>query len=544
MDQVVFAPLIQSVRASRCPRKAHATRYKVDEVGPRGSTALIMAVVCNVPDAVSALLAVGANPSKEALDYDSREAATVEQAVFPLAAAARSGNNEIIEQLLGANADVNQQLKCVVPSYAGRKSRGMTAMHFASAYGNESTITTLLERGADLSIKGEDDQSSPLAKAVSKGFTSVVTMLVKAGCDPNAQLYNPYDDTPGNRTMLILAIHGGHVNTAAELIALGAKVNAPHQILSPLVAACAHGNTAMVDLLLTQKADPNHISTALGRTALLVATRSNYLPIVELLASHGANLSQAYVGPEHNRGISPIHLAAKFGYVRLIQVFLALGVDPNAAKTTNGYTPLLFATQYGRHFIMYLLLISGANPDEQSNRGLIPIHNAAHRGDMGMIFMLASFGANRTISINGQDACTIATVRGKQKCATWLNAVKEWSTLRIAISCRQRFAIKYLLSHSTVDPDREGGLMSSATSLVPSNLPVCKHMVSMVKTIRAGWRIMWHPLFHAGFQEAIHTICLVKHRLTSDNQLPHMPPEMWHYMCKFLGRTDFDLNTI
>jgi ankyrin repeat protein len=506
-----------------------------------------MAIACNVLDAVCALLAIGADPNKEARDYDSHPETIVEQFVFPLAAAARVGNSEILDALLRANADVNQRLRCPLLSYENRKSRNMTALHWASAYGKENMVAALLAAGANVSIKSQDDGSSPLAKAVSKGFTSVVSMLVKAGCDPNAELYKAFNGARGERTMLILAIHGGHVSTAAELIALGARVNSPHMVLSPLVTAIAHGSVAMVQLLLTHGANPNHLSTSMGRTALLVATRSNHIDIVQLLIAHGADLTQSYIGPERDKGAAPLHIAAKFGYVHLVELFLKLGANPNTAKTVNGYTPLLFATQYHRHHIMYLLLLAGANPNDQSTRGLIPIHNAAHNGDINMLFLLSSFGADLSVLMHGQNAQVIATKRGHVVCANWLFAVKEWSPLRIAINCRQRFAVKHLLQHGMADPDFEVQLMPSAALEYPSNFPVCDRMTRLVKDARAGWGIKRHALYHTGYQEAIHTLFLVALRLANsseDHSLPHIPPELWHYMCKFTKRTDFSVRTI
>jgi ankyrin repeat protein len=501
-----------------------------------------MAIACDVLDAVCALLAIGADPRKEARDYDSRPGTTVEQFVFPLAVAARSGNVAILNVLIEAGVDVNQRLKCPSLSYENRKSRNMTALHWASAYGQEDMVAALLAAGGDVSIKGEDDGSSPLAKAVSKGFCKVVSMLVEAGCDPNAELFNAFDERRGERTMLILAIHGGHTSTAAELIALGAKVNSSHMVLSPLVCAVAHGNIAMVELLLTHGANPNHLSTNLGRTALLVATRSNHVDIAQLLVTHGANLTQSYIGPERDKGASPLHIAAKFGYVLLVEFFLKMQVNPNTAKTSNGYTPLLFATQYRRHHITYLLLLAGANPNDCSNRGLIPIHNAAHSGDTAMLFLLASFGADLSISMNGQNAARIAELRGNRECKTWLLQVENWSPLRIAINCRQRFAVKFLIQNGMADPDRESHLMIAATSESPSNFPICNRMACLVKNVQAGWGIKRHPLFHAGFQEAIHTLFLVAlslSKLSENASLPHVPPELWHYMCRFLNRTDF-----
>ena len=60
------------------------------------------------------------------------------------------------------------------------------------------------------------------------------------------------------------------------------------------------------------------------------------------------------------KGFTPLHIAAKHGHIKVVQLLLKKGMDPDA-KGRNDLTPLHVATHYGHPDIALYLLDRGAN---------------------------------------------------------------------------------------------------------------------------------------------------------------------------------------
>jgi len=94
-------------------------------------------------------------------------------------------------------------------------------------------------------------------------------------------------------TPLHLAAFFGHRDLANALLDRGAGVNSRSTNSmknTPLHAAAAGGQTAVVELLLKRDADPNATQEG-GWTALHSAAQAGHREMVETLVAHGANLN-------------------------------------------------------------------------------------------------------------------------------------------------------------------------------------------------------------------------------------------------------------
>lgn len=61
------------------------------------------------------------------------------------------------------------------------------------------------------------------------------------------------------------------------------------------------------------------------------------------------------------KGFTPLHIAAKYGNIKVVQLLLQKEADPNV-QGKNGLTPLHVATHYNHVNVALLLLENGASP--------------------------------------------------------------------------------------------------------------------------------------------------------------------------------------
>lgn len=173
----------------------------------------------------------------------------------------------------------------------------------------------------------------------------------------------------GNETPLSLALRHNDTALLNELLAINppgtdlpvperaTNVNAPNQNgETPLHIATRMGNTEMVKLLLTRKANPN-AADKLGDTPLHHARGD----IADLLIAAKAKLDA-----QNAKGETPLHKVVEMRRDREQQ-----GKLPDATR----------------------LLEAGANPNIQDKKGDTPLHHAAKRDDEGIVKELLRFEA-------------------------------------------------------------------------------------------------------------------------------------------------------
>ena len=198
----------------------------------------------------------------------------------------------------------------------------------------------------------------PLVEAVKAGDADRVRALLGIGADPDAA------DTAG-ATALLWAAHGDALELVELLLDAGAVPdNANRYGATPLLVAATAGHTATIERLLDAGADPD-LAMPEGETALMRAARAGRPDAVEALLAHGADVHAT----EHWRQQTAVMWAAVEGNSAVARALLAAGADVQA-RSSGGFTPLLFAVRHNRLDTLGVLVEAGADVDDTLPSGM------------------------------------------------------------------------------------------------------------------------------------------------------------------------------
>jgi Ankyrin repeats (3 copies)/Ankyrin repeats (many copies) len=105
--------------------------------------------------------------------------------------------------------------------------------------------------------------------------------------------------------------------------------------IPPLVAAACDGNAAAVREIVRSGADPNAKYGALNWTPLMHAIHANQIGSVKALLDSGADVNRT--GDDETeprtkqRNVTPLMMAAGYGYTPIVDLLLRRGADPAPA---------------------------------------------------------------------------------------------------------------------------------------------------------------------------------------------------------------------
>ncbi|KAM6286106.1 ankyrin repeat domain-containing protein 26 isoform 10-T10 [Spheniscus humboldti] len=181
----------------------------------------------------------------------------------------------------GDLAQVRQGLKKY--GIDGRDKAERTPLHLACANGHVDVVTYLVENKCKLNLF-DNDNRSPLMKAVQCQQEKCVAILLEHGADPNLA------DADGN-TALHLAVLSPNTAVAGLLLEHNANIDAQNKEgYTPLILAVSEHHEEMVEFLLKKGADV-HARDQCERTPLMTAASGGELNLIKVLLRYGADVS-------------------------------------------------------------------------------------------------------------------------------------------------------------------------------------------------------------------------------------------------------------
>ena len=245
-------------------------------------------------------------------------------------------------------------------------------LHSASGLGLGEVISRLANEEA---LDAAAEYLTPMGFALARGSLEGVRALLRAGDDPNR----------------LLARIGFFV---WEIDALAAGYNG----WRPLHAACAHGYAEDASAIATALIENNaHIEATcpLGEQPLHLAATYGWMPVLETLLAAGAHVDSrsvqvakalwhlaapSHIEPVHNQ--TPLMVAAREGRLDAAKRLLRAGADLGA-RDSAGSTPLHVAARpWWREdvAVVSLLITAGADPEARDAAGRTPAQVAEAEG--------------------------------------------------------------------------------------------------------------------------------------------------------------------
>jgi ankyrin repeat protein len=219
----------------------------------------------------------------------------------------------------------------------------------------------LLSQRVDVNER-QGDGASALHWAVHWDDARMVDRLIRAGADVNAA--NVYGVTP-----LWLACMNANAQTAERLLDAGANANAALRAgETVLMRAARTGNPRIARALLAHGANVNARESVQQQTALMWAVAQGHGEVTRILLESGADPRA-----RSTSGFSPLLFAARSGDIASARVLLDAGVDVNEGAP-DGASPLLIAVASAQEDVARLLLERGANPNQADTLGYAPLH--------------------------------------------------------------------------------------------------------------------------------------------------------------------------
>ena len=133
-----------------------------------------------------------------------------------------------------------------------------------------------------------------------------------------------------------------------------------------------------------------------SRPAVCLAVERGYSKLVDLLCSKNCSTSI-----QDREGMSPLHLAAVYGYTEVAAILLDNRADINYRKAGQGDTALHMAAANKKVYMVAFLLSRGAKVDVPNCDGKTPLMYAAAKGDLESARLLMAAGANPLVTDKG-----------------------------------------------------------------------------------------------------------------------------------------------
>jgi ankyrin repeat protein len=347
----------------------------------------------------------------------------------PVADAAMKGDRIALRHLIEEKANAN-----------ATQADGATAIQWAAYRDDLEMADLLISAGADVRAANRDGATA-LSLASINGSAAMIERVLKAGADVN-------EVGPNGEMPLMFAARNGRVDAIRVLLDHKAEVNAREKLrgTTALMWAAEQSHPSAVKLLIDRGADVSLTSNAdsKGGTAYLAPTakqraindgiapdgtfvgnarrgRANAATVaVDVAAADAAAADAAFNRTQNAKGggLTALILAARQGDLESVRILVEAGANVNQTSR-YGWMPLLTATQNRHYRIGAYLLAHGANPNLPNNGGWTALYlatdnrniesgdypvRAADMDHLEFIKLLLDHGANVNARICGVES--------------------------------------------------------------------------------------------------------------------------------------------
>ncbi|KAK2595807.1 hypothetical protein QQS21_006571 [Conoideocrella luteorostrata] len=268
-----------------------------------------------------------------------------------------------------------------------------TPLHHAARNFHPECVRVLINHKADVNFRAIYDRTS-LHIVAGQGHAEITKILLEEG-----KVEMEATDVDGV-TALYLASLWGHHQAVKTLLEMGADPNMGIESgvmagkWSPLVVAAEDGFEQCVQLLLSNKADPNLSGPFVAGTALRHAAVKGHMDVCRILVAHGADLNSSMIDPPILTQIINDYDANR-DQLEMFDLFLELGAEVNA-KGSDGVPVLIQAINKEENHAFARRLLDREETDvnllDSDNNGAL--YHAAEKGHQALVELLLEKKAN------------------------------------------------------------------------------------------------------------------------------------------------------
>ncbi|CAM9339848.1 unnamed protein product [Ectocarpus sp. 4 AP-2014] len=286
-------------------------------------------------------------------------------------------------------------------------------------------------------------------------------------------------------------------------LAAGATIDeADSEGRTPLMVACASGDTEMASLLVNGVSPPSSVAarTIEGWTPLMIASGGGRLGVVKVLLQAGAALHDR----DDEFGSNSFMWACGGGHAEVVRVMLANGAKDLLDSTNSDmWTPLMVACDAGSLATVQVLVEAGADLASFNNENLTALDIAADRNHLLVECYLRTEGAVTSDQFwsagDSGDAATISKLlRGNGHLVTSLDKDGRTALLRSCIGGHLEVARLLVEAGADVDFQDSSGMSPLGVAAVLGNKELTRYLVQIGGArLTLKNKVGWTPLMQA-----------------------------------------------